>query len=119
MTDNPARRRLSVGDAVVFLHQLLLGLLMIGILGDAVHGADLDALGFIIVADTLGAEIRVDNIDLIPLADGAIGTFGFTDIAVDAFIGNNQSHFDTPARIGLVRGIISCIHYDRIKELVV
>ena len=55
---------------------------------DAVYGADLLALGFIVVSDALGAWVGVDFVDFFALRDGIVGAFGFAYIAVDAFIGD-------------------------------
>src|SRR5690606_27285215 len=79
-------------QALVLLHQLLLGLLLLGVDQDAVHGAHLDALRLVIVAHALGAEIRVDLVDLVALGNRTVGALGLAHIAVDAFIGDHQSH---------------------------
>ena len=55
---------------------------------DAVYGADLLTLGFVIVSDALGAQVWVDFIDFFALRNGVIGAFGLADIAVDAFVSN-------------------------------
>jgi hypothetical protein len=67
------------------------------------------------MADALGAEIRINYINFIPLTDGAIGAFGLTHIAVDTLVGNDQGHFKTPEKSGIVPWIISCIRYNRIN----
>jgi len=77
---------------VIFLHELIFSLLMVRVFGDAVHGTDVDALGFIEMTHAFCAELGVDLIDLFPLIDRPIWAFGFTDITVDAFIGNDQRH---------------------------
>jgi hypothetical protein len=48
------------------------------------------------VADALGAQIRVYLIDLVALVDGPIGALGLAHIAVDALVGNQKRHGDTP-----------------------
>jgi hypothetical protein len=83
-------------DAFIFFHQLLLGLLVIGVLEDAVDRAYLDTLGSLVVANALGTEIGVDDIDLVALADGAVGAFGFAHVAVDAFVSDVKRHGETP-----------------------
>jgi hypothetical protein len=69
--------------------EFLLGLLMIGILGDTVHRTDLYALGSLIVSHTLGAQVGIDLIDLVTLGNRAVRALGLTYIAVDAFIGDD------------------------------
>jgi hypothetical protein len=59
---------------------------------DAVHRADLDALGFLEVADALGAQARFDEVDFVTLGDGAVRALGFADIAVDTFVGDVKGH---------------------------
>jgi hypothetical protein len=83
-------------DALIFFHQLLLGLLVIGVLEDAVDRAHLDTLGSLVVADALGTEIGVDDIDLVALADGAVGAFGLAHVTVDAFVSDVKRHGETP-----------------------
>jgi hypothetical protein len=61
---------------------------MLRILQDTVHRADLDALGRFVVTDTFGAQSRVDHVDLVPLADGAVRALRLAHVAVDAFIGD-------------------------------
>jgi hypothetical protein len=78
----------TAGNALVLGAQLILGLFVLWILGDAVYGADLYALGSVIVTHTLGAQSGIDHIDLITLGDGGIRTFRLTNITVDAFFGN-------------------------------
>src|SRR5574337_1549601 len=74
------------------LHQLVLGLHVIGIVGNAVHRADLLALGLVEVAHALRALVGVDHVDLVPLGNRPVGALRFAHIAVDAFIGNHQRH---------------------------
>jgi hypothetical protein len=66
--------------------ELLLGLGVIRVNEDAVHRTDLDALGFVVVADTLGAVVGIDHVDLVPLADRTIRALGFAYIAVNTFV---------------------------------
>jgi hypothetical protein len=82
----------SSGDPLVLGHQLLLGLDVVGVNGNAIYRTDLDTLRGFIVADAFGAKIGVDFIDLVALVDRAVRTFRFTDIAVDALIGNHKRH---------------------------
>jgi hypothetical protein len=53
---------------------------------------DLDALGGLVVPDALRAKLRVDDVDLVALRDGAVGALGLADVAVDAFVGDQQGH---------------------------
>ena len=75
-------------DAIVLRHELFVGFGVFFVYQDAVYGADLLALGFVIVSDALGAQVWVDFIDFFALRNGVIGAFGLTDIAVDAFVSN-------------------------------
>jgi hypothetical protein len=81
----PALFRLA-GQLEVLPVELFVGLFVVGILGDTVDRADLDALRLVEVTDALGAQRGVDDIDLGTLRDGAVGALGFAYIAVDAFM---------------------------------
>ena len=59
---------------------------------DAGHRAELHALRLVEVADTLGALVRVDLVDLLAHRDGLVGALGFADVAVDALVGDQQGH---------------------------
>jgi hypothetical protein len=76
----------------IFLIQTVLILDMLGIFINAVYWADFHALRRVVMAYALGAQHRIDDIDLLALGNGAVGAFGFADIAVDAFIMNNKGH---------------------------
>ena len=65
---------------------------MFGVLGNARNRADLHALGFVKMPDTLGAKCRIDLVNARPHEDGLIGAFGLANIAVDALLGDHQSH---------------------------
>ena len=82
----------SRGDTLVFGHEFFLCLLVVWIDEYAVNRTDLDTLLLFIVPDTLGAEIRIDLVNLVSLVDSAILAFGFADIAVDTFISDIQCH---------------------------
>ena len=56
--------------------------------GNAIHRTHLLALRFIVVADAFGAQIGVDDVNLLALGDGAVRALGLAYVAVDAFIGN-------------------------------
>ena len=81
-------RLFFLDDFVVFGEQLLMGFRVFFVYQDAVYGADLLALGFIVVSDALGAQVWVDFVDFFALRNGVIGAFGLADIAVDAFVSN-------------------------------
>tara|TARA_R110000851_G_scaffold15429_1_gene51019 strand:+ start:6040 stop:6288 length:249 start_codon:yes stop_codon:yes gene_type:complete len=63
--------------------------------GDAVHWANLLALRLVVVAHALGAQVRVDDIDLLAWGDRIIGAFGLADVAINALVGNHQGHGHT------------------------
>jgi hypothetical protein len=71
-----------------FGHQLLFGLGMVGIDEDAIDRTDLNTLWLVVVSLALGALVGIDDIDLIPLGDGAVGALRFANIAVNTFVGN-------------------------------
>jgi hypothetical protein len=79
-------------QALVFGPQRFLGFDVIRVKGDALHGADLNALGFVEVANAFGAFGGVDFVDVLAHVDGLVGAFGFADVAVDAFVGDEQCH---------------------------
>ncbi len=82
------------------VHQLLFGLHMGGIPDDAIDGADADAGGLLIVADALGAAIRIYLVDLVPQADGLVRTLGIAHVTVDALVGDEQRHLRPPSGAG-------------------
>jgi hypothetical protein len=65
---------------------------MVGILGDAIHGADRHALRLIVVTHALGALVGVDFVDFLALVDGSVRALGLTHVTVDAFVGDHQCH---------------------------
>ena len=42
------------------------------------------------MADALGAQVGVNDVNLFALGDGAVGAFGLADVTVDAVIGDDQ-----------------------------
>jgi len=80
------------GQTVVFGKELFFSLNALWIQGNTIYRADLLALGFVVVAHALGTLVGVDHVDLFPGRDGIIGALGFTDITVDAVVGNHQGH---------------------------
>jgi hypothetical protein len=75
-----------------FVHQLFRGFNEIRVVRDAVDRANLLALRFIVVADAFSALVRIDFVNFIALRDGIVRAFGFAYIAVDAVVGDHQSH---------------------------
>jgi hypothetical protein len=72
---------------------------MIRIGDNAIHRTNVHALGSFKVADTFGAEIGVDLVDLFAHGNRPVRALGLTDIAVDAFVGNQQRHKNTLKKI--------------------
>ena len=70
--------------------QLLACFGMCGIQGNAVHRTHLLALGLVEMANTLGAQRGVDDVDLLSLRDSPVWAFRLADIAVDAIVGNDE-----------------------------
>jgi hypothetical protein len=87
-----SRRLFGGSEALVFEEQLFLSLCMLGIERYAIHGTDLLALRLVEMADAFGAQSRIDDVDLRPLRDGAVGTFRFAHVAVDAGIDDLEGH---------------------------
>jgi len=58
----------------------------------ALDGADRLAGLVIVEADALGAEIRIDDVNLVPFADRVVGAFGLAGTAVDAVGGDVRGH---------------------------
>jgi hypothetical protein len=73
---------------------------MIRIGNNAIHRTDVHALGSFKVADAFGAQIGVDLVDLFAHGNRPFGHSG-SDIAVDAFVGNQQRHKNTLRKIRL------------------
>ncbi|EKE18167.1 MAG: hypothetical protein ACD_10C00100G0001 [uncultured bacterium] len=65
---------------------------MVRILRNAIDRTDLHALRLVVVTDAFGALVGVDHIDLFPLGDCLIRALRFADVAVDAFVGDDQRH---------------------------
>jgi hypothetical protein len=49
-------------------------------------------LGLVKVPDTFGAFGRLNHINFRAHGDGGVGAFGLADIAIDALVGDDQSH---------------------------
>jgi hypothetical protein len=69
---------------------LILRFWIIWVEGDAVYGTHFDALWLIVMAYTFGTKAEINFIDFLTSTDGFIRTLGFTNITVDAIIGNHQ-----------------------------
>jgi hypothetical protein len=69
---------------------------VVGILNDTVNRTYLNALGLIEMTHALCAEIGIDLVDLVALRDGTVGAFGFANVAVDTFVGDDQGHYVAP-----------------------
>src|SRR5476649_2895984 len=65
---------------------------MLRVAWDAIHRAHLLALRFIVVADTFGALVRVDHVDVDTHRNSVVRALGLAYVAVDALIGNEQGH---------------------------
>ncbi len=70
------------------MHQIVMRFHIIGMQGNAINGADLPALGRIKMTYALRALIRVDLVNLNPHKNRIIRALGFTDVAIDALVGN-------------------------------
>jgi hypothetical protein len=69
---------------------LLLG--VVGVRDAAVNRADGSALLGVVESDALGAELGIDDVDVVLLADRLVGTLGLAGAAADAFLGNHRGH---------------------------
>lgn len=87
-----ARLDFSGGQDSVFGQQLFRGFAPGRIERNAGNRAHLLTLRFIEVADALGAFIGIDLVVLEAHRNCFVGTFGFADIAIDAVVGNQESH---------------------------
>jgi len=65
---------------------------MFGVEGDAVNRANFAALGFVKMANALGAFVGINLVIFFAHVNGIVRAFGLADIAIDAFVGNHQCH---------------------------
>ena len=65
---------------------------ILGIDGYTRHRADLHTLGFVEVTHAFCAFGRINFVDLLAKVDRFVGALRLAHIAVDAFIGDDQSH---------------------------
>src|SRR6185437_840270 len=70
----------------------LLGLLVVRIREAALDGADRLAGLVIVKSHALGAELRIDDVDVVALADRLVRALGLASPAVDAFFGDVSGH---------------------------
>ena len=75
-------------DSSVLVQQLHLGFGVLRVYDDTFDRANVDALLGFEMPHALGTEIRINFIDLRTHVYRIVWTFWFTDIAVDAFVGN-------------------------------
>jgi hypothetical protein len=59
---------------------------------DTCHGAHLNTLRLVKVTHAFRAFVGVNFINFCPKVNGLVGTLRFAHIAIDAFVGNQQSH---------------------------
>ena len=82
----------ALGNPLVLRHQLVVAFDVVGIFGYAVDRADLLTLRLIEMTHAFRAKVRIDDKDLVPCTDGVVGAFGFTNVSVDAVVGDIQGH---------------------------
>ena len=70
--------------------------------GNARHGTHLHALRFVKVAYALGAFVGVDLVDLRPQKNSFVWALWLAHIAVNAFVGDHQSHMCAPYALSCV-----------------
>ena len=75
---------------------------VLGVDGDASHGADLHTLGLVKMPDALGALGWVDLVNFFAQINRLVRALGLTHIAVDAFIGDHQCHGWGSAKVCIV-----------------
>ena len=73
---------------MVLLHQIVMRFYIIGMQGNAINGADLPALRGIKMAYALRALVGINLVNLNPHKNRIIRALGFTDVAINALIGN-------------------------------
>jgi len=78
------------GDGAIDQH--LLGLDVLGIWKAALDGAHRLTGLVIIEADALGAQVGIDDVDLVTLGDGVVRALGLAGAAVDAIVSDEGRH---------------------------
>ena len=72
--------------------ELILGLDVLGV-GQAALDRAHSLTSFVIVEpDALGAEVRIDDVDFVALADGLVRALRLAGTAVDAVVGDVRRH---------------------------
>ena len=66
---------------------------------NAIYRADLLALRLVVMADALGAQVRVDDVNFFALRDRSVRALRLADVAVNAVVGDDQGHGATPAQV--------------------
>jgi len=72
----------------ILLLQLIFVFDVRGIGENAIDRTHLNALRRVEMSDALGALVRINNVNLSALRNGAVGAFGFAYVAVNAFVGD-------------------------------
>src|SRR5690606_14233454 len=80
------------------LDERLFGLDVVGIGKTALDGTDGLASLLLVKANALGAELRVDDIDLVAFGDRLVGALGLAGPAVDAVFGDVGGHRRFPQK---------------------
>jgi hypothetical protein len=80
------------GQALVFRHQGVFIFRPAFVDQYALNRANHLALGLVEMAHAFGAAVGVDFVYFLPHVNSRVGALGFAHIAIDAFIGNAQSH---------------------------
>ena len=73
---------------MVLLHQIVMRFHIIGMQGNAINRTDLPALRGIKMAYALRALVGINLVNLNPHKNRIIRALGFTDVAIDALVGN-------------------------------
>ena len=69
---------------------------------NAIDRADFHALGRFVVTNTLGTQIRIDDIDLFALGNRTVRALRLTYITVDALVGDHQRHGNFHQKIRVI-----------------
>src|SRR5690349_4242279 len=83
---------LGGGQLFVLGLEFFAGFAPLRVEGDAGDRAQGHALWFVEVADAFGALVRVDLVELRAHRDGVVRALGLAHVAIDAVVGNQQSH---------------------------
>jgi hypothetical protein len=73
-------------------NQGILGFYVTGIWQTALHRAHRLTCLAIVETHALGAKVWIDDVDVVALRDGSVGTLGLASSAVDAVIGDARCH---------------------------